>query len=56
MFGFPDEIVSDNGPPFSSEKFNNFCVENNVKHTLTPPYHSQSNGSAERAVQSIKSF
>lgn len=53
-FGFPEELVTDNGPPFAGEKFSTFCKENNVKHTLTPPYHSQSNGSAERAVQVVK--
>jgi hypothetical protein len=54
VFGFPEEMVSDNGPPYQSEKFNKFCMENNIKHTLTPPYHSQSNGGAERAVQTVK--
>ena len=53
-FGLPEEIVSDNGPQFSSQDFELFCVNNGIKHTSTPPYHPVINGAAERAVQMVK--
>jgi transposase InsO family protein len=53
-FGYPEKIVSDNGPPVTGEKFNQFCVENNIVYSFSPPYHSQSNGSAARAVKIVK--
>ncbi len=53
-YGFPDEVVSDNGPPFSSEEMALFMARNGIKHTLVPPYHPSSNGAAERAVQVVK--
>ena len=40
-FGIPDEVVSDNGPQFSSAEFQE-------------PHHPQGNGHAERAVQTAK--
>lgn len=54
LFGFPSELVCDNGPPFGSFKFKTYCAKYQIKLTHSPPYHPQSNGLAERAVQNIK--
>ena len=53
-FGVPYEIVSDNGPTFACKEFKDFLSRNKVKHTLIAPYHPQSNGLAERTVQTYK--
>ena len=53
-FGIPNEIVTDNGPPFQSFNFSKFCNQHNIKCTKSPPYHPQSNGLAERHVQIVK--
>ena len=52
--GFPETIVSDNGPAFISAAFSEFCAHNSIEHKLTPPYHPASNGAAERSVQILK--
>ena len=53
-YGLPDQIVSDNGPQFTSTEFATFIKRNGVKHIRTAPYHPASNGEAERFVQTFK--
>ena len=53
-FGIPDELITDNGPQFSSAEFAQFMQEYDIKHTTTSPYHPQANGQAERMVQTVK--
>lgn len=55
VFGFPKEVVTDNGPPFGSQELQSFCESHHIKLTHTPPYHPASNGLVERAVQTAKS-
>lgn len=53
-WGIPRIIVSDNGPTFSSEKFQYFLKNNCISQVLTAPYHPASNGAAENAVRHFK--
>ena len=53
-YGIPDEIVSDNGPQFASSEFQTYTAGNNIRHTTSLPRYPQSNGLAERTVQTAK--
>ena len=52
--GKPDEIMSDNGPLFSSKEFNSFLSGHGIKHTTSSPNYPQSNGFIERQIQTMK--
>lgn len=53
-FGIPEVVVSDNGPQYSSKEFSEFASYYGFSHITSSPYHPQSNGQAERTVQTIK--
>jgi hypothetical protein len=52
--GLPEQIVSDNGPQFVSEEFQQFTKLNGIIHIKSAPYHPATNGLAERFVQTFK--
>ena len=54
VHGIPEQIVTDNGPQFIAEEFDEFTKRNGIKHVKSAPYHPASNGLAERFVQSLK--
>ena len=61
-FGVPGEVVSGNGSQYSNTRnlfsttheFKQFAEEWGFHHTTSSPEHPQSNGAAERAVQTAK--
>ena len=54
--GYPDEIVSDNGPPFQSKEFAKFLSGLGIKHTTSSPGYPHSNGFIEWHILMIKNM
>lgn len=54
LFGFPETIQSDNGPPFNGSEFTSFLNNFNIKHHCITPYWPEANGTAERFVKTLK--
>ena len=52
--GYPDEIVSGNGPPFQTKEFAKFLSGLGIKHTTSSPGYPHSNGFIERQIQMVK--
>ena len=54
--GYPDELVSNNGPCYRGEQFCEFLKRKGIKHTTSSPYYPQSNGLAEAYVKVVKNM
>ena len=52
--GIPEVLRSDNGPQYSSAEFAKFAKDWEFQHITSSPIYPQSNGSAKRAVQTVK--
>ena len=55
-YGWPDTVVSDNGPCYTAELFMNLMSEYAVNHITSSPHYPQSNGLAEKFVQIVKNL
>ncbi|KAG0442046.1 Retrovirus-related Pol polyprotein from transposon TNT 1-94 [Dictyocoela muelleri] len=49
----PETFLSDFGRQYVSNKFEQFLIDNNIKHVKTTPYNPTSNGISERVNASI---
>ena len=54
VFGFPHRLMSDQAPEFSGKVIAALCDLLGVAKICTSPYHSQGNGTVERAHQTIR--
>ena len=52
--GCPGRIQSDGGPPYVSEAIRRFYEQYKITPTVTAPYHTESNGMAERMMRTLK--
>ena len=55
-YGIPKQLVSDNGPQFTSSEFESFLRTNGVMHIKTSPYHPASNGCGKTGPNSQTIF
>ena len=53
-FGVPQEIKSDNGPPFNGHAFQEFAEEEGFQHRKVTPGWAEANGDVEMFMQRIK--
>ena len=53
-YGTPDEVITDNGPQFTSTGFSAFADTWMFHHKTTSPYRPQANGMVESAVKTAK--
>ena len=54
--GIPRQVISDNGPQFHCQEFEQFSKQWGFSHTTSSPIYPKSNGMVERAIQTIKTL
>ena len=55
-YGWPETLISDNGPCYTSEAFTGVMKAYSVNHITGSLHYPQSNGLAEKYVQIVKSL
>lgn len=53
LFGYPRQIMTDNGKQFVSDEFKAFLNQHNIHHHPVTPYWPQANGEVERFNRTI---
>ena len=54
IFGVPEVVRSDNGPPFKSAEFKQFAQYLGFRHRRVTPYWPRANGEVERFMRTLK--
>ena len=55
-FSSPSQLISDGGREFQNNMIKELCQKMNIEQIITSPYHSRSNGLAERKVRQLVEF
>ena len=55
-YGIMETLISDNGPQYSSAQFADFTKSYGINHVTSSPIYPQSNGLAEKSVQTVKNL
>ena len=55
-YGWPETLISDKGPCYTSEAFTGLMKDYSVNHITNSPHYPQSNGLVEKFVQTVKSL
>ena len=55
-YGWPETLISDNGPCYTWQAFTSVMQSYNVNHITSSMHYPQSNGLAEKYVQIVKSL
>ena len=55
-YGWPETIISDNGPCYSAETFTKLMKDYSINNTTSSSHYPQSNGLAEKYIQIVKNI
>ena len=55
-YGWPDTLLTDNGPCYASQEFKKLISDLSVNHIMSSPHYPQGNGLPEKYVQIVKNL
>lgn len=56
LFGYPSTIVSDHGTQYTSDRFQQFCMQYNIMHSPATPHSQWQNGRCENTIGKLKNL